>query len=119
MFLFGQRANVPDEAKYRFEAHLYGPMSQGVYDDVDRLVEEGLLETRPVTGKRWSRYRASGKGLAEGERVLERLRQEGLTDGADELLAIKEEVANASFGELLAGIHHRYPRFAVSSVFRT
>jgi hypothetical protein len=119
MFLFARRANVPESAKYTFEAGLYGPMSHGVYDDLDRLVDEGLLEPRPVTGKRWSRYRASREGLGEGERILRRLRQEGLRDSARELLVIKEEVANATFGELLAGIYGRYPEFAVSSVFHT
>jgi hypothetical protein len=119
MFLFAQRAQAPAGSKYAFEAHLYGPMSHGVYDDLDCLVAEGLLERRPVTGKRWSRYRASRKGLGEGERILRGLRREGLTDAAGELLAIKEEVANATFGELLASIHGRYPEFAVNSVFRT
>lgn len=118
MFLFGQRANVADDSKYAFEACLYGPMSHGVYDDLDDLVDEGLLEARPVSGKRWSRYRVSREGHEEGERILGELTREGLADAVTELLAIEEEVVRASFGELLAGIHGRYPRFAASSAFR-
>jgi uncharacterized protein YwgA len=119
MFLFAQRAAGPASSKYAFEAHLYGPMSHEVYDDLDGLVVEGLLEPRRVPGKRWSLYRASGRALGEGERILRRARKDGLLDAARELMAIGREVSNASFGELLADIYEQYPEFAVNSVFRT
>jgi hypothetical protein len=44
LFLFSQRARVPARSEYALKPYAYGPMSAGIYDDLDRLVDEKLLE---------------------------------------------------------------------------
>lgn len=44
LFLFAKRARAPERSKYVFKPYDYGPMSAGIYSDLDRLVNEGLLE---------------------------------------------------------------------------
>ena len=51
LFLFAQRARVPARSKYEFKPYVYGPMSRGIYDDLDHLVDEGLIERVPVPGQ--------------------------------------------------------------------
>ena len=56
MFLFAMEAGVPEGQTYGFRPYNYGPMSRGIYDDLDRLVSEGTIEATPVEGQSWSRY---------------------------------------------------------------
>jgi hypothetical protein len=85
LFLFARRARVPERSKYAFKPYDYGPMSAGIYADLDRLVGEGLLERMPVPGKRWSRYKPSKVTFREGQRILEQAEEENLLDAAREL----------------------------------
>lgn len=118
LFLFSQRARLPKMAKYDFKPYDYGPMSPGIYADLDRLVNEGLLERVAVRGKSWSRYKPTKVTFAEGERLLERAEGEGQLDAARELFEIKKEVSSVGFGELLERVYTEHPEFAVNSVFR-
>ncbi len=118
MFLFSRRAAVPKRSKYDFKPYAYGPMSAEIYSDLDRLVDEGMLERVPVDGKRWSRYKPTEVTFDEGERVLERAADEHVLDAARDLFEIKREVSNVGFSELLERVYEAYPEFAVKSVFR-
>jgi uncharacterized protein YwgA len=52
MFLFGQEvAEVPPDEKYTFRPYNYGPMSKAIYDDLDGLVADGLVEKVAVEGQ--------------------------------------------------------------------
>ncbi len=118
LFLFSQRARVPARSKYAFKPYAYGPMSAGIYDDLDRLVDEKLLERVPVPGKHWSRYKPSRVTFREGRRILKQVEDEKLHDAARELFMIKQDVSNVGFSELLDRVYAEYPEFAVNSVFR-
>jgi uncharacterized protein YwgA len=118
LFLFAQRAQVPARSKYTFKPYDYGPMSTGIYSDLDRLVDDGLLERVPVHGKRWSRYKPSKVTFREGQRILKQAEDEQLLDAARELFRIKQEVSKLRFNELLERVYTEHPEFAVNSIFR-
>lgn len=118
MFLFAQRASAPARSKYAFKPFDYGPMSTAIYSDLDRLVNDGLLERVPVHGKRWSRYRPSKVTFREGQRILKQAEDEKLLDAARELFRIKQEVSKLGFSELLERVYTEHPEFAVNSIFR-
>ncbi|MGP0102746.1 MAG: hypothetical protein ACLPUT_14145 [Solirubrobacteraceae bacterium] len=118
LFLFAKRAQVPARSKYTFKPYDYGPMSTGIYSDLDRLVDDGLLERMPVHGKRWSRYKPSKITFLEGQRILKQAEDEQLMDAARELFRIKQDVSNLRFNELLERVYTEHPEFAVNSIFR-
>lgn len=118
LFLFARRAQVPERSKYAFKPYDYGPMSAGIYADLDRLVGEGLLERIPIPGKRWSRYKPGKVTFREGQRILRQAEDEKLLDAARELFKIKQDVSSVGFNELLERVYAEHPEFAVNSVFR-
>jgi uncharacterized protein YwgA len=119
LFLFARRAPAPERSKYVFKPYDYGPMSAGIYSDLDRLVDDGLLERVSVPGKRWSRYKPNRVTFREGQRLLKRAEDENLLDAARELFQIKQDVSRMGFNELLERVYADYPEFAVNSIFHT
>jgi hypothetical protein len=109
---------VPERSKYVFKPYDYGPMSAGIYNDLDRLVEEGLLEPVPVPGKSWSRYKPTKVTFREGQRILKQAEDEKLVGAAQELFKIKQDVSSVGFNELLELVYAEHPEFAVNSIFR-
>jgi uncharacterized protein YwgA len=118
LFLFARRARLPAREKYTFKPYDYGPMSPGIYKDLDTFVDQGLLELVSVPGKSWSRYRPSKTTFREGQRLLQQAEKEQALDAARELFQIKQDVASVGFGELLERVYAEYPEFAVNSIFR-
>ncbi len=117
MFLFAQETDVPEDQKYEFRAYNYGPMSRGVYEDIDDLVEAGLVEKLPVVGQSWSRYNPTPEGVARGHELLERaLAEHSAAAGA--LYDLKQSVASMTFNALLEDVYERYPDYATESLFR-
>jgi hypothetical protein len=118
LFLFSRLPGVPERSKYQFKPYSYGPMSPGIYADLDGLVREGLLETVPVSGKHWLRYKSTNVTFSEGERILRRAEEENLLGAARELYEIKREVSSVGFDQLLQRVYAEHPEFAVKSIFR-
>ena len=117
LFLLAQEGGLPAAQRYAFVPYNYGPMSAGVYRDVDALVRRGLLERLAVPGYRWGRLRATDAGL----RRAAELRAEAGTDDAGvvrALDAIRARVSALGFADLLEAIYDRYPAYAARSVFR-
>ena len=56
MFLLARSETLPPREQYRFKPYDYGPMSSGIYRDLDELVDEGLLTKRTPT---WPSTRSS------------------------------------------------------------
>lgn len=117
MFLFGQEADVPAGQKYSFRPYNYGPMSKSVYDDLDRLVADGLVKTVPVEGQSWFRYKPTGQGVTRGRELLATMLAEH-PDATNRLYATKKAVASMTFRALLEDVYDRYPDFATNSIFR-
>lgn len=118
LFLFARRTSVPERSKYTFKPCAYGPMSAAIYSDLDRLVDEGLLERVAVPGKSWSRYKPGKVTFREGQRILGQAEREKLLDAARELFRIKQTVSSLRFNELLERVYDEHPEYAVNSVFR-
>jgi uncharacterized protein len=117
MFLFAQETGRPAAERYSFVAYNYGPMSRGLYRDVEALVRNDLLERRPVEGQRWSSLRATDAGHA---RARERLEAAIARDPAavTRLREIVRTVQSLDFAGLLDIVYGRYPEYAKRSVFR-
>jgi uncharacterized protein YwgA len=118
MFLFGQEvAEVPSDQKYAFRPYNYGPMSKAIYDDLDGLVADGLVETVPMEGQSWLRYRPTEHGVERGMQLLEAADPQARF-AVQQLYDTKRAVAGMSFDALLEDGYERYPAFATNSVFR-
>ena len=117
LFLLAREGGLPRTERYWFVPYNYGPMAPGVYRDVDRLVDDGLLERLPVPGQAWGRVGATAEGRARAAAVAAgadaRERR-----SLDRLLGIRRAVTAMSFAELLETVYDRYPAFAERSVFR-
>ena len=118
LFLFAMEADVPPNEKYRFKPYDYGPMSGGIYDDLDALVAEHLASRVEVPDKQWVRYKATEAGLRAGRKAVDEAQRAGQLRAAQALHQIKHVVASLSFNELLARVCHDYPTYAANSVFR-
>jgi uncharacterized protein YwgA len=117
MFLFAQEAGRPVAERYSFVAYNYGPMSRGVYRDVEALVRRGLLERRPVEGQRWSSLRATDAGRRQASERLEAATAREPAAVA-RLREIVRTVQALDFAALLDIVYGRYPQYAARSVFR-
>ncbi|MGH2944882.1 MAG: hypothetical protein ACRDPC_01175 [Solirubrobacteraceae bacterium] len=117
MFLFAEEGGRPVGERYAFVAYNYGPMSPGLYRDVEALVRRGLIERREVDGYRWHRLRATVAGHQRaGDRLCAVSGDEAVA--AARLREMRRTVQALDFTGLLETIYDRYPRFAQRSVFR-
>lgn len=119
MFLFSRRPDLPPRSKYVFEPGIYGPVSDDVYGDLDRLADDGQFELVPVRGAHWSLYKPIDATFERAKRILRQVEDEDLADAARELFELKRYVSSVGFGDLLERVYGEHPQFAVNSVFRT
>jgi uncharacterized protein YwgA len=117
MFLLAQERELPQAQRYRFRPYDYGPFSSRIYSDLDDLVAAGFVERIPAPGYTWSRYRATEAGIAEAQRVLDRLPLARRAD-AVWLGELKRHVLALEFRALLHHVYGRHPEFAENSVFQ-
>lgn len=90
MFLFAMQGEIDPAERYPFKPYDYGPMSTGVYVDLERLAREGLLVRSPVVGKRWSRFSATDAGLEAGHRLVRQARDDGRLTAVHTLHRLKD-----------------------------
>jgi uncharacterized protein len=109
---------VPTNEQYEFRPYDYGPMSAAIYNDLDTLVAEGLLESHSVPGKSWSRYTVTERGRSAADYRLAKLTGSIDKENARRLYEIKQEIASVSFNELLHRVYRDHPDMAIHSVFR-
>ena len=109
VFLVGQEFDekLPSDF-YQFAPYMYGPFTQDVYSDVERLSDGRMVET--LTGKRGRvAYRLAPDASA------------GLGSLPDDLEAgvgrIVEWVKSMTFNELVRAIYYLYPEQQRASVF--
>jgi hypothetical protein len=117
LFLFSRCPDVPPRSKYAFEPGVYGAISDELYDDLDRLVEERMLEPVPVKGAHWSLYKPVDATFERAKQILRRAEADDLVDATRQLAEIKHYVSSVGFGELLERVYTEHPEFAAGSVF--
>lgn len=115
LFLIGE-SHLPELPSdfYDFYPYNYGPFTEEVYDDVDVLVDEGMIAKVLKSGESWFRYVVTPKGR---DRI-----QEIIKESSDELNKYAIEtvkwVCSLSFSELLRAIYAKYPDYKINSVFQ-
>lgn len=117
LFLFSRCPGVPPSSKYAFEPGVYGPISDDLYEDLERLVNDRLLEAVPVKGARWSLYKPIDATFERAKPILRQAEADDLVDATRQLAEIKQYVSSASFGDLLECVYTEHPEFAANSVF--
>jgi hypothetical protein len=117
LFLFSRCPGVPPRSKYVFEPGVYGPISDELYEDLDRLVDERLLEPVAVKGAHWSLYKPIDATFERATGILRWAEADDLVDATRQLAEIKHYVSSVGFGELLERVYAEHPEFAVNSVF--
>lgn len=116
MFLLAEESGVDVGERYVFRAYDYGPFSSQIYEDIEGLLTEGLVESQPAPGYRWSRYAITNQGLAEARAFVARMDERNLVI-ARWLAETKVNVLSKSFADLLSYVYQRHPEYAVNSVF--
>lgn len=114
MFVLAERNVLPEGERYSFEPYHYGPYSFELRDDLDSLVEEGLVAADPVLGYSWAHYRLTENGLARVRASFSGTDRET----AGEIVEIKQWICDASFNQLLTSVYDEFPDYATRSVFQ-
>jgi len=115
MFLFAKESGAKQDQVYDFVPYNWGPCSFEIYDDLEELLEKGLLEQIPVPGARWHRYLRTPLGKVSAEE----LRASADPSFVDTQNEIRDKVTGLPFRQLLKVVYDEYPEFATKSVFRT
>jgi len=118
LFLFSRCPGVPPRSKYAFEPGVYGPISDDLYEDLDRLAGERMLEPVPVKGAHWSLYKPIDATFERAKLILRQAEADDLVDATRQLAEIKQYVSSVGFGEMLERVYAGHPEFAANSVFR-
>ncbi|QCS43400.1 PadR family transcriptional regulator [Natrinema versiforme] len=107
-----------DREIYEYNPGQYGPFSKDLYDDIDKLEEEGFIERVDQTtakGNDKQVYRLTEKG----ERTLRQARalpEEAFPEILDNLKDLKEEYNSMDLWDLLEYVYAEYPGMAENSV---
>jgi|GEM_PF-933908 len=119
LFLFSRCPDAPPGSQYVFEPGIYGPLSDELDSDLDRLADDGWIELVPVRGAHWSLHKPTDAAFARARRILRETDDEGLLDAIRKLFELKQYVSNVGFGDLLERVHTEHPDFTINSVFHT
>jgi hypothetical protein len=117
LFLFSRCPASPPGSQYAFEPGIYGPISDELDSDLDRLAGDGWIELVPVRGAHWSLYRPTDTTFERARRLLRQAEADDLENATRHLAEIKRYVSSVGFGDLLERVYAEYPEFAVDSVF--
>jgi uncharacterized protein YwgA len=117
LFLLRQEGGLAEDEAYNFRPYDYGPFSPTIYRDLQDLLTAGYVREMPVQGYNWNRYAVTPAGIHHAQEHV---------DGFDadhrqvlrQLAAIKAELVQFTFDELLRRVYDKYPDFAAQSVFR-
>lgn len=93
---------------FNFIAYDYGPFDKTVYDELQQLEQQGLVETL---------YSASGRKY-QLKKTLEETDFNSLSEEVkSEIKSQCDFVQNCSFKELLVNIYRKYPKMAINTAF--
>lgn len=113
MFLLAQEGGLPKAQRYDFEPYHYGPYSFKLRNELDALVDQGLVGTKEVPGYSWRRYHLTVRGLEVARVILDSADD----DVVSKVRAIKKRVTGADFNNLLRDLYDEYPDYATRSIF--
>ena len=114
VFLLQKAFPKADKLDYNFKPYNYGPFDVNVYNDVELLAIQGLVEIHKKNGHNWNTYHISANG------------KEIAKDSAESLDAkmavyvkkLVEWVQSISFQTLIGSIYKKYPEYKKNSIFK-
>ena len=97
---------------FNFEPYDYGPFDKGVYERLEALEKEGLVE---IIHNRWNSFKLTPDGQVKGDELLDSL------NGATKqyLIDLSTFVRSLSFSGLVSAVYKAYPIMKVNSVFQS
>ena len=113
MFLFAMESGSPPSEVYKFIPYNWGPCCFDIYDDLENLHSDGLIERRPVPGKGWFKYQITPAGTSRAKGLSAR------KSSRDYLHEVKRIIKQPSFDELLREVYAKYPDYTAKSLFRS
>jgi uncharacterized protein YwgA len=114
LFLIVQKRGtlLPKDALYTFQPYLFGPFTPDLYQDLAHLVNERLVEWKPLPYASWAIYRASPTGKEVAKGILRHYPKE-LTSY---IQRVWQRVATTPVADLLAAIYRNFPDYAIFSI---
>jgi len=115
--LFLIERNIPSAINgpvFDFKPYDYGPFDSAVYQTLDLLNLNGLVETVEEPGRRWKHYRLTPEGQAKGNEAISQLEDKH----RQYIHAVSKYVRSLSFTQLVSAIYREYPEMKANSVFR-
>lgn len=107
--------NIHEEVQgshFDFQPYNYGPFDKAVYDVLEELQWQGLVEI--AMSHTWKEYRLTDSGQIAGEQLLK-----NLSSVAKEYIEQASEfVRRLTFSELVTSIYRAYPEMRSNSVFQ-
>lgn len=97
---------------FNFQPYDYGPFDRVLYDRLDALRGEGLVQT--FNSGRYRLYAASPDGAARGTAILADMNPQM----REYVGAVASWVRRLSFSDLVSAIYERYPDMRANSIFR-
>ena len=117
MFLFAKTAGAPQKQTYDFVPYNWGPCGFEVYDDLDDLLNQGLIEKLPVLGASWHTYRRTATGHVAADRIA-KSKSPTIRKLSAAVADIRSSIQTRSFNQLLESVYEDYPEYATKSLFR-
>ncbi len=105
-------ADQIDGPIFIFEPYNYGPFDKAVYEELENLETENLVEIIPF--RTWTNYKLTDSGQEQGEKILATLP----INAQNFISALSEFVCSLSFSQLVTAIYKAYPGMQENSVFR-
>lgn len=97
---------------FDFQPYNYGPFDKTIYNTLQELELDGLVEIVPV--HTWRECKLSNEGQRIGQQWLNKLQP----DIKEFIIKASEFVRKLSFAQLVSAIYKAYPDMRVNSVFQ-
>ena len=114
LFLLDKRVTAEISGPlFDFKPYHYGPFDKAVYDELDVLEKEGMVEIIREPNLNLRKYRLRTDGETIGLQSLEKLDPKI----KEYVQKLSDFVRNASFPQLISAIYQAYPEMAENSIF--
>jgi len=102
------------KSNYSFRPYLYGPYSIELYDDINWLVSEGIIEIRKIKLEKrgiYTEYKLTSKGKNE---VKQKLDNPNMKISYEIISNIKKQYNKMNIVSLVEFTHNKYPEYVGS-----
>jgi len=99
------------KSNYYFRPYHYGPYSIELYDDVNWLISEGIIEIRKIRLEKrgiYTEYKLTSKGITEMEQKID---DPNLKKSFEIISGIKKQYNRMNIVSLVEYTHNKYPEY--------